>query len=137
MNKKGDETMVEISIPLIDIDDVKSGRGGGKRGGGKKYAKYDTSVEALMPWIKESLAGTKDGLIRVRVEDIGKNMGLTGRHETSVYWGLKFVLFQRGYVVTTGKSKADEPLLLIREKKEGDKLPDSLAKYLGGVEAGK
>ncbi len=124
--------MVDINIPLIDVDEVKTGRGGGKRGGGKKYAKYDAAIETLMPWIKESVDGAKDGTIRVRVEDLAKNMGITGKHETSIYWGTKFVLFGRGYVVTTGQTKAGDPVLLIRAKKDGDVLPASLAKHLGG-----
>ena len=127
--------MVEISIPLFDVEDMKTGRGGGKRGTGQKYAKYGQAIEGTVGFLKESIAAAKDGSIRVRVADIAKQMGMTGKHETSIYWGLKFVLFARGIVVTTGQTKAGEPVLVMRDRKEGDTLPASLAKHLTGAGA--
>lgn len=130
--------MAEISIPLFDVEDMKTGRGGGKRGTGQKYAKYSSAIEPVVPFLRDSIAAAKDGTIRVRVTDIAKQIGMTGKHETSIYWGLKFSLFQKGLVVTTGQTKGGDPVLVIREKKEGDMLPASLAKHLteAGAEAG-
>lgn len=121
----------EISIPLFDAEDMKVGRGGGRRGGGQKYSKYAAAIEGSIGFLKDSIAGSRDGTIRVRVADLAKQMGLTGKHETSIYWGLKYTLFQRGIFVTTGKTKADEPVLIMRIRREGDTLPASLAKHLG------
>lgn len=87
-------------------------------------------------FLKEGIAAAKDGSVRVRVADLAKAMGMTGKHETSIYWGLKYVLFAEELVVTTGKTKDNEPVLVIREKKEGDTLPASLTKHLTGAGAG-
>lgn len=130
------KNMVEISIPLFDVEDMKTGRGGGKRGTGQKYAKYASAIEPTVGFLKESIAGSKDGSIRVKVADIAKQMGMTGKHETSIYWGLKFSLFQKGIVVTTGQTKDGSPVLVMRERKDGDTLPASLAKHLGTAAAG-
>lgn len=127
--------MVEINIPLFEVEDMKTGRGGGKRGTGQKYAKYGSAIEPTVPFLEESIDASKDGTIRVKVSDIAKQMGMTGKHETSIYWGLKFTLFQKGLVVTTGQTKAGDPVLVIRRKKEGDALPASLAKHLAAAEA--
>lgn len=124
---------VEISIPLFDVEDMKTGRGGGKRGTGVKYAKYGAAIESSLNFFRNAIGESKDGSIRVRVEDVAKQMGMTGRHETSIYWGLKYTLFQKGLVVTTGQTKTGDPVLVIREKKEGDILPASLAKHLGAA----
>ena len=90
-----------------------------------------------MDFLKQQIEAAPDGNIRVGVEEIAKAMGMTGRHETSIYWGLKYTLFSEGIVVNTGQTKEGAPVLIMREKVEGDKLPDSLAKHLGGdAEAG-
>lgn len=125
--------MVEIDIPLFDAEDMKTGRGGGKRAGGAKYAKYAAAVEPSLDFFRKAISESKDGSIRVRVEDVAKQMGMTGKHETSIYWGLKFTLFGKGLVVTTGQTKTGDAVLVIREKKEGDILPASLAKHLGAA----
>lgn len=120
-----------MEIKLFEPEDMKTGRGGGKRGSGERYIKYKNAIQPHVAFLKESITGSKDGSIRVRVEDLAKSMGMTGKHETSIYWGLKYVLFGEGIVVTTGQTKDNEPVLIMREKTEGDKLPDSLTKHLG------
>ena len=125
--------VVEISIPLFEVEDMKTGRGGGKRGTGQKYAKYGAAIEPTIPFLEESIEASKDGTIRVRVTDIAKQMNMAGKHETSIYWGLKFTLFQKGFVVNTGQTLKGDPVLVIRRKKDGDVLPQSLAKHLAGA----
>ena len=126
-----------MDIKLFEPEDMKTGRGGGKKGSGEKYAKYRSAVAPHIGFLKEGIAGAKDGSIRVRVTDLAKAMGMTGKHETSIYWGLKYVLFAEDLVVTTGQTKDNEPVLIIREKKEGDILPASLTKHMGaGAGAG-
>lgn len=119
-----------MEIKLFEPEDMKTGRGGGKRGGGEKYAKYKTAIAPHIQFLKDGIAGSKDGTIRVKVEDLAKAMGMGGKHETSIYWGLKYTLFGEGLVVTTGQTKDNEPVLIMREKKEGDTLPASLVKHM-------
>lgn len=126
-----------MEIKLFEPEDMKTGRGGGKKGGGERYAKYKTAIAPHVEFLKEGISESKDGNVRVRVADLAKAMGMVGKHETSIYWGLKYVLFGEGLVVTTGQTKDGEPVLIMREKVEGDVLPASLTKHLGtGGKAG-
>jgi hypothetical protein len=125
-----------MDIKLFEPEDMKTGRGGGKKGSGVKYAKYGNAIAPHLGFLRDGIANAKDGSVRVKVEDLAKAMGMTGKHETSIYWGLKYVLFGEGLVVTTGQTKANEPVLVIREKKEGDILPASLTKHMA-TETGK
>ena len=122
-----------MDIKLFEPEDMKTGRGGGKKGTGERYAKYKNAVAPHVAFLKEGIGMAKDGSIRVRVADMAKAMGMTGKHDTSIYWGLKYTLFSEGLVVTTGQTKDNEPVLIVREKKEGDQLPASLTKHLGGA----
>lgn len=129
-----------MEIPLFSAEDMKTGRGGGKRGTGKRYGKYADAIRPHVAFLKEGIENAPDGHIRVRVSDLAKTIGMTGKHETSIYWGLKYTLFGEGIVVTTGQTKANEPVLVMRARVEGDKLPDSLTKAAEaektGVKAG-
>ncbi len=120
-----------MEITLFEPEDMKTGRGGGKKGSGERYLKYKNAIAPHVGFLKENIAGSKDGSIRVKVEDLAKTMGMSGKHETSIYWGLKYVLFAEDIVVTTGQTKDNEPVLIMREKREGDQLPVSLTKHLG------
>jgi hypothetical protein len=127
--------MNKMDIKLFEPEDMKTGRGGGKKGTGEKYAKYRNAIAPHVAFLKEGIAAAKDGSIRVRVADLAKAMGMVGKHETSIYWGLKYVLFAEDLVVTTGQTKDNEPVLIVREKKEGDVLPASLTKHMGSGSA--
>lgn len=124
-----------MEITLFEPEDMKTGRGGGKKGSGERYTKYKNAIQPHVAFLKENILSSKDGSIRVKVEDLAKTMGMAGKHETSIYWGLKYVLFGEGIVVTTGQTKDNEPVLIMREKKEGDQLPESLTKHLGAGKA--
>lgn len=129
--------MTEIDIPLVEVEDVKTGRGGGRRGTGQKYAKYADALSPLIEFFDKAIAASKDGTIRMKNADLARQMGMS-KHETSIYWGVKFQLFQKGIFVTTGQTKVgEEPILIMRKKKEGDVLPASLAKHLSGAEGPK
>lgn len=125
-----------IDVPLVEVEDIKTGRGGGKRGKGEKYSKYVAALAGHVEWIKEQISESKDGYIRIKAIDLAKSIGLQlkvndkgpGLHPTSLYWGIKYAAFYKGFVVTTGQTKANEPILAFRLKTEADKLPDSLAK---------
>lgn len=127
--------MDSISIPLVEADEVKSGRAGGKTKG-EKYAKYGIAIHKAVPWIKENITNSKDGLVRVRTNDIKKEMGgeFLRKNDSSIYWGLKYVLFQEGIVVETGTHTSGEKLLLMRNASDDDELPPSLRKYLEPAE---
>lgn len=130
------QEMRKMDIKLFDADEMKTGRGGGKRGSGEKYGKYKSAIAPHLEFLRSGIEDSKDGTIRVKVEDLAKAMGMPGKHETSIYWGLKYVLFSEDIVVTTGKTKHDEPVLVMRTKVEGDKLPDSLRKEFEKAETG-
>lgn len=53
---------------------------------------------------------------------MAKAMGITAS-ENSIYWGLKYVLFYEGIVVSTGQTKDKQSALLMRNKLESDVLP--------------
>lgn len=120
-----------MAIPLVEAEEVRTGRGGGKTKG-EKYGKYAVAVTKSVPWIKEQISGSKDGTIRIKAADLAKEMGgdFAKKNPTSIYWGLKYVLFNEGIVVDTGTHKSGDKLLLMRLGTEEDKLPPSLSKYL-------
>jgi len=119
-----------MAIELVEATEVRSGRGGKTKG--EKYGKYAIAIQKHIPWIKEQIEANKDGIIRVKATDMGKEMGgeFIKKNATSIYWGLKYVLFQEGIVVDTGTHKTGDKLLIMRLGKEDDRLPPSLSKYL-------
>lgn len=122
-----------MDIKLFDADEMKTGKGGGKRGTGEKYSKYKNAIAPHLQFLKDEIEKKADGMIRVKVDDIAKAMGMPVKHPTSIYWGLKFVLFNEGIVVTTGQTIHDEPALVMRKRLPGDTLPDSLSKHMIGA----
>ena len=119
-----------MAIPLVEAEEVRTGRGGGKTKG-EKYGKYAIAIQKHVPWIKEQISTSKDGTIRIKAADLGKEMGgdFAKKNPTSLYWGLKYVLFNEGVVVDTGTHKSGDKLLVMRLGTEEDKLPPSLSKY--------
>lgn len=119
-----------MSIPLVEADDVRTGRGGKTKG--EKYGKYAVAISKSVPWIKEEIEKSKDSVIRIKNSDIRKEMGgeFIKKNDTSIYWGLKYVLFQEGIVVETGTHANGNKLLLMRLANDNDRLPLSLSKYL-------
>lgn len=124
-----------MTLQTIEIDEVRIGRSGG-RTKGEKYKKYGIAIEKCIPWIREEIEKSKDDTVRVRNSDIRKEMGgeFVNKNETSIYWGLKYILFQEGIVVETGTHKSGDKLLMMRLANDDDKLPESLAKYLEPAE---
>lgn len=124
-----------MTIPLIAANEVITGRGRGRKETGERYSKYKNAIAPHIEFLQDEVAKSNDGSIRVLVTDIAKTLNMTGKHETSIYWGLKYVLFTEGLVVTTGQTKSNEAVLIIRERKEGDVLPTSLTKTNATTEA--
>lgn len=119
----------EMTLLPVDINEIRTGRGGG-RGKGTKYGKYANAIAPYIDQLKELIEESKDGLVRLKSDDVKKQMGgeFTTKHPTSIYWGLKYSLFQKGIWVTAGKHISGSDLLVIRETTPEDKLPDSLTK---------
>lgn len=117
-----------MAIELVEVDEMRTGRGGGKKGTGERYPKYRVAVAKILPWIQEQIAEKET--IRVKNSDIAREMGkeFEGKHTTSFTWAMKYVLFNEGIWTTTGKMKDDQPVLIMRAATENDVLPDSLAK---------
>lgn len=125
-------------IELVSVDDV-VGRGRGKgRTKGQKYGKYIKAIAPQLDWIEQEIEHSKDGTIRMKVADIAKEMGkdFTTKHETSIYWGLKYSLFQDGIVVDMSSHKDGGKILVMRQATEEDRLPLSLSKYLENADVG-
>lgn len=124
------------NIELVDIEDVSPGRGKGRKGSRTgKYSKYRIGLESHIQWFKDEIGKSKDGSIRVKNADILKNIGSgVGRNPTSIYWAVKYVLFQEGMWVSQGKHKSGDDLLVVRMATKDDKLPPSLAEK---IETGK
>ena len=113
---------------MEEQEEIRKRRGGGTRGNGKKYTKYKLAIQKIVPFLKENIE--KKETIRLKSEDIKKEMGgeFAKRHATSIYWGLKYALFQEGIWVTTGKHTDGSDVLVLRDATSEDKLPDSLTK---------
>jgi hypothetical protein len=124
---------IQNMIELIEADSVRSGRGKTK---GEKYGKYALAIQKTIPWIKEEIGKAKDGIIRAKNADIRKEMGgeFIKKNDTSVYWGIKYVLLQEGIVVETGTHNDGDKLLVMRLADNDDRLPPSLAKFLEPAE---
>lgn len=138
------DSLVGSIVDESDIDDASITNGGklevldlgeAKPIKGKRNERYHEYVDALessgvLNFIKKSLE-TEDAIV-VRNFDIAKNLGkiFTRKHHTSLYWGLKYVLFNNGIVCEERVHKSDTgimgKLLYMRKKRAGDSLPPSL-----------
>ncbi len=119
-----------MTIELVEATEVRTGRGGKTKG--EKYGKYAVAIQKHIPMIRQLIADSTEGVIRIKATDMGKEMGgeFAKKNGTSIYWGLKYVLFQEGIVVDTGTHKSGEKLLVMRQGTSEDRLPPSLSKYL-------
>ena len=125
-----------MEIELVNQEDVVAR---GKKGGrtkGQKYGKYMKAIAPHLDWIEGEITTSKDNTIRMKVKDIAKEMGkeFASKHETSIYWGLKYSLFQEGIVVDMSTHKDGEKILVMRDATDDDRLPQSLSKYLETTE---
>jgi hypothetical protein len=114
-----------MGIELVEADDVR-GRGGAKGKG--KYSKYKEGLGPHIGWFKEEIGKSTDGKIRLRHSDILKMVGNgVGKNPTSVYWGVRYTLFQDGLAVSQGTHKDGSDLIVIRMANDDDILPTSLS----------
>ena len=114
-----------MDIELVEADDVR-GRGNSKGKG--KYGRYREGLGPHIGWLKEEIEKSPDGKIRIKTSDILKIIGSgVGKNPTSIYWGVRYTLFQDGLAVSQGTHKNGEDLLVIRTANDNDMLPISLS----------
>lgn len=87
-----------------------------------KVYKYIDTVKPYIEDLKTGIEKARDGVIRIRAADLAKAMSMTEKNLTSIYSDIKYTLFQEGIFMTTGKTKADELILVMRKKMKGDTL---------------
>ncbi len=120
-----------MTIPIIEASECVT-RGGKGKTKGAKYGKYIVAITPHIAWIREEIEKSKDGIIRMKTNDLATEMGpiFVKKNPTSIYWALKYIMFHEGIVVDTGTSKLGDKLLLMRKATDEDTLPPSLNKYL-------
>lgn len=94
----------------------------------KRYPEYAKAIsDELLPTIKKGIAESKDGMVRIKINDVTKSLGedFISKSQTTIYWGLKYVLFFEEIVVNTGTTKTGEKIFIFRNKKPGEVLPPS------------
>jgi predicted type IV restriction endonuclease/RNA polymerase subunit RPABC4/transcription elongation factor Spt4 len=116
-----------ISIPVTVISE--SGIKVKKKG--ERYGKYKTAIVPIIPWIKKQINSNNDGIARVKISDMTKVMGseFEKKSNTSIYWGLKYTLFEYDVIVDMCTHDGDK-LLVMRTRANDDELPPSLAQHL-------
>jgi hypothetical protein len=120
-----EKEIIMMGIELVDAEDVK-GRGNSKGKG--KYGKYREGLGPHVGWLKEEIEKSPDGKVRIKTSDILKIIGPgVGKNATSIYWGVRYTLFQDGLAVSQGTHKSGEDLLVIRTANDEDMLPTSLS----------
>lgn len=128
-------TDAAINITLIPKEEVmRMGRLRGK-GKGEQYSMYEDAINIFIPDILDKISKSKDGVIRVRVADVAKQMGekFIDKKPVTVYTGLKYSLFDHNIIVEMGSLKDPDPatgedikVLKMRMRKSGDVLPPSI-----------
>jgi len=93
------------------------------------FRKYFDAVErtGMMKWIKESIEKRPDRTVVAKISDVAKEMGPAFEisHFTTIYTGLKYVLFQDDIMLGLGFHRDGDRVFIMKEKKQGDKLPSS------------
>ena len=121
------ESKKDSKLELLDLDDTRpAGHGNGK------YCEYSEALKSrgLLDYIKELL--DKQNFIIVRNIDIANKLGkrFAEKQPSSIYWGLKYTLFNEGIVCEERAHVSDigkmRKLLYMRKRKIGDQLPPSL-----------
>ena len=137
-----------MDIRIIGAEEVISKKGGKKHGA--RYANYTKAIAPHLDWLKEQIAASKDGAIRIKLADFAAACGMKmkkvvegkvvdgtpGLDPTSVGWGFKYSLYHAGISYNMGKVEDGQPVMIMREKVEGEELPKSLQDKTGaGVTA--
>lgn len=113
-----------MTISLIDVGEVRVGRGGGNGKG--KYAAYKKALVDIVPIFKAGIKEKKE--VAVGLYELAKEMGpnFEKLKESSLKWGIKYALFDEGIWTRSGTDKNNSILLVLRTATEKDVLPSSL-----------
>lgn len=86
------------------------------------YSAYTTAINEHIEWIMDSIKYSKDGYIRVMVNDFTKELGpnFIGRHYTSIFTGLRHALFDEGIIIDIGKHMNGDDIFIMRFINNGD-----------------
>lgn len=89
-----------------------------------KYSRYSDALSGYIEWIMESIENSKDGHIRVRVNDFLKELGsnFTVNHYTSIFTGLRYSLFKDGIIIDVGKHIDGDDIFIMRFTNNEDKV---------------
>ncbi len=119
-----------MDIKLFELEDMKTGRSG-KKESGERYSKYSDALSPHIKWLKEQIAVSKDGHVRIKTGDIAKEINMSNKASSTIYWGTMYALFKEGIKVEgRGTTNDGDEALIMRFKKDGDTLPPSLQKAL-------
>ncbi len=103
------------------------------------YEEYEIAIHRFISDILEKINNSKEGMIRIRLADIARQMGekFIDKKTVTLYYGLKYSLFKHKIVVEMGTLEDVDPttgtcikVLIMRMKNPGDKLPPSLIKEI-------
>lgn len=88
-----------------------------------KYSRYSDILGKHVEWIIENIENSKDGNIRIRANDLIKEMGpnFVGRHYTSIFTGLRYSLFNEGIIIDVGKHIDGDDIFTMRFANDGDR----------------
>lgn len=88
----------------------------------QRYRKYADALAPHIDSIKRKIANSKDGTITMKAINMAKKLGMLNRHKTSVYAGIKYILFYEGIIVAT-VTVDGESMFVMRERNDKDRLP--------------
>lgn len=88
-----------------------------------KYSRYSDALSGHIEWITENIENSKDGHIRVRVNDFIKGLGsnFAVNHYTSIFTGLRYSLFKDGIIIDVGKHIDGDDIFTMRFANNEDK----------------
>ncbi len=88
-----------------------------------KYSRYSDVLSKHIEWIIENIENSKDGNIRIRANDLIKELGpnFTVNHYTSIFAGLRYALFNEGIIVDIGKHIDGDDIFIMRLANSNDK----------------
>ena len=115
-------------LKLISAKNMKNRKDGVGRPNKERYSAYRTGISPYMKILKEQIEDSKDGIIRIDLEDIKKLIGMRKKSKSAIYEGLKYVLFDEGVdiVVGLGQTLNGNDVLTMRKKRISDKLPSAM-----------
>lgn len=90
-----------------------------------KYSKYEIS-EKLLDDIKRQINESKDKITRISAASFARDIGLLGKNDNILYWGLQYTLFYKGIrLIKTEPVKDGCRFFVMRERISSDILPGS------------